>query len=307
MTNQFSHLDFTGEKNGKWTIIGESEKTKNKKSGRKWKCQCECGAIIHCSHCYFLKNHECKNCRYEDLIGKRFGTRTVLSREPSEKRRSRRYLVKCDCGEESILNSSQIRKGYKCVNCRLNNSIGKKYGMLTITSTLLPREKHKNCIAICECGKEIKINLCEVTSGGRISCGCKRGLVKEKTINKYLGKKIGNFKVLKFLGYKKRVGYKKAVKHWFLIKCKCGRVFESCIDKFYHLETAPGCGCELRNGTHRGENAHSSKLTNQEALAIREMWESKIYTFDQLCDIFSINENILFKVIRNKTYRIESP
>ena len=53
----------------------------------------------------------------EDLIGKRFGARVVLSREADDKHRNTRWRVLCDCGTESIVTRSSATNSPSCRKC----------------------------------------------------------------------------------------------------------------------------------------------------------------------------------------------
>ncbi len=73
----------------------------------------------------------------EDKRGIRIG-RLVLDTElPADKKRRRRWLCKCDCGGEIIINSAQLRRGYPD-NCGCQKPImrsdlrGKRFGKLEV-------------------------------------------------------------------------------------------------------------------------------------------------------------------------------
>lgn len=65
-----------------------------------------------------------------DLIGKKFGRLTVVKRSIDSKwRQSRqaRWLCKCECGKEKIINGSNLRAGYtKSCGCLSKEVVGKR-------------------------------------------------------------------------------------------------------------------------------------------------------------------------------------
>lgn len=68
------------------------------------------------------------------MIGKKFGSWTVLrkAKEKDKSHRTIRYLCKCDCGKIQIVNGSSLRNGISkyCISCknlkRFSNSIRNK-------------------------------------------------------------------------------------------------------------------------------------------------------------------------------------
>lgn len=48
----------------------------------------------------------------DNLVGKRFGKLTVISREPNNKWRETTWLCECDCGGETITTGKHLRSGH---------------------------------------------------------------------------------------------------------------------------------------------------------------------------------------------------
>ena len=105
-------INLLNQKFGKLLVIEETEKRKNKSV--LWKCQCECGNIIEYSTKELRSDGivqcpECGNSRKpnndltENIIGKKFGNLTVISK--SDGRQSGKILYKClcDCEKQSIV------------------------------------------------------------------------------------------------------------------------------------------------------------------------------------------------------------
>src|ERR1700722_15314940 len=55
---------------------------------------------------------------FVDLTGQRFGKRFVVKREANciynGKQGNSRWLVRCDCGKENIVDSNSVKKGKSC-------------------------------------------------------------------------------------------------------------------------------------------------------------------------------------------------
>ena len=55
----------------------------------------------------------------DDLTGKRFGKLTVIKRVHNEKNKHARWLCKCDCGNEVVVQSQSLKKSTKSCGCLL--------------------------------------------------------------------------------------------------------------------------------------------------------------------------------------------
>ena len=57
------------------------------------------------------------------------------------------------------------------------NYVGKKYGRLTVVRSLKPEERqsqNKKWLCRCECGREVQVDISQLTRGNTKSCGCFR-------------------------------------------------------------------------------------------------------------------------------------
>lgn len=126
-----------GRSFGKWKVLSFSHK--DIKSNRFYLCGCECGFQYNIALHRLKKLPESQGCRrcyhnskykYEDMIGKTFGSCTVLGRLNSGRRESK-LLTRCQCGREKVSKAYLLKKGKgsKCPNC-----IVKTHGM-SYTST----------------------------------------------------------------------------------------------------------------------------------------------------------------------------
>lgn len=119
-----------------------------------------------------------------DITGQRFGMLTVI-KEVEPKKYSRRWLCKCDCGNETVVYMSSLRSGNtKSCGCLQKEKAsqrnfidltGKKFGKLTVLSRLGQSKSRKvlwNCR--CECGNETVAESHKLLSGETKSCGCLR-------------------------------------------------------------------------------------------------------------------------------------
>ena len=113
--------DLTWQRFGKLVVIKRVKNYKNSNDRHcYWLCKCDCGnqvSIVGTS----LTNGMTKSCgclrkdKIIDLTGQRFGKLTVIRKDEKQKRTSDRsclWLCKCDCGNEIIVKSSNLKNGY---------------------------------------------------------------------------------------------------------------------------------------------------------------------------------------------------
>ena len=138
--------------------------------------------------------------RYEDYIGRKFGTGTIIKIE------HRKCLIKCDCGNinEREIYSTIKYNNFKCENCLngipVDNYIGKKIGHLTILEILKKSYKKVDWIAhcICDCGNDFERPILQIVEH-RVKtpyCGkCYRGI----KYTDYIGRKVNYLTILELL------------------------------------------------------------------------------------------------------------
>jgi hypothetical protein len=70
--------------------------------------------------------------RFIDLTGKRFGKLTVIKIDSKDKFRHLRWLCKCDCGNETVVLSDNLKRNHTkscgCEITRVNSEVHKKHG-----------------------------------------------------------------------------------------------------------------------------------------------------------------------------------
>lgn len=100
------YVDLTGTRSGKLTAL-DSRKGRN---GCIWRCSCDCGNEIEVEG-FLLKAGKRKSCgclRNFDLVGQKFNKLTAIEKINKDGRNY--YRCKCDCGNESTVSTSKLRK-----------------------------------------------------------------------------------------------------------------------------------------------------------------------------------------------------
>lgn len=296
---------YLGQTIGSWTVLRKDVGTRHK-----WFCRCKCGEVqskdlrgivaglsTQCKQCWGLSQSE-------HLIGTRFEFLEVLNVERIEG--VVKLLVKCDCGNICHIRPRlglEIGKYKSCGKCRIAFSksrydlplltVNEKRGMYTILKVL-----DKNSAFVrCDCGNELKVTLFQI-KGKNPNCGCVR---KRKNIDnalKLIGHKHEMLKVIDFLGMKKNSdGCSRAR---YLLRCKCGVEFEQSIS---YLKGSKSCGCLQRENAARGENSAHAKLRDFEAKTIKDLFKSKLYSKNDLAQMFGVSLEIIRNLIKGKTWR----
>ena len=180
---------------------------------------------------------------FQDLTGQRFGKLTVLKRaddyiSPSG-HKTTRWLCKCDCGNQKIINSGSLKKGDStscgCVRrdkmrkIRSLDLTGRKFGRLTILyqakDHTYPSGKHRLCWhCVCDCGNECDVLSNLLISGHTQSCGCKqKEAVRNTSDNNIIdltGQKFNKLTVIKRAEDYVRLDGQHIIQ--WLCECDCG-------------------------------------------------------------------------------------
>lgn len=115
-------IDLTGQRFGKLTAI---EKVDGPGTGAWWLCKCDCGreTAARATH---LKSGNIRSCgclqrqHLIDMVGKKFGRLTVLSRAQNTKDGFPQWCCICECGNEVIVRGKYLRNGHtKSCGCLL--------------------------------------------------------------------------------------------------------------------------------------------------------------------------------------------
>lgn len=185
-------IDLTGKRFGKLVVLerGENYISPNGTKLTRWICQCDCGEIIHTtlSHLKYGHTKSCgcmKNLGYSKkiLTGQRFGKLLVIEEKHRSKNGNVMWLCKCDCGNETVVNSSHLIQNHTlscgCLHKEsMKNSYedltNKKFGRLTALEKI---DASDDCNTIkwkciCDCGTIIEVRRGNLTNGHTKSCGC---------------------------------------------------------------------------------------------------------------------------------------
>lgn len=122
--------------------------------------------------------------KLEIPIGTRFGHLVIVKEIEKKDSKKRRFLCKCDCGNDHEVNLADLVHGnIKSCGCgnwikpktNIDEYIGKKYGMLTIIGDAgYSEDRHVQVKCQCDCGEIVVKKLTYLKCGDVLSCGCKR-------------------------------------------------------------------------------------------------------------------------------------
>ena len=111
-------IDLTGQRFGRWTVVGEAHKKGEKVS---WLCRCDCGnsAVVMggslaqgtSRSCGCLKREKTSANLSKDMTGLLFGLLTVMSRAGSSKTGQAEWRCKCQCGNIVFVRGAHLRNG----------------------------------------------------------------------------------------------------------------------------------------------------------------------------------------------------
>jgi hypothetical protein len=144
----------------------------------------------------------------------------------------------------------------------------------------------------CSCG-QIFEKVPKKCRGKYATCGChwdnyhlKR--VKDKVGNSYLLLKVE--KILR-----------KENGHYILqMKCKCGNRFER---KNGHEFKSGSCGCLISKNNPREDKKGNARFKNYEILSIREFYEAKTYSLEELAEMFNCTPHYIWRIVKGKIWK----
>lgn len=302
----------SGQKFNSWTLLSRDF---TKKRPTIWLCRCECGNEVkqYLGNITSGKSSQCSLCASKQLslnsnkaiIGKRFNHLEVLSLEKYNGKMKAK--VKCDCGNEVFLKPQHIKnETYKsCGKCNLAfekrkrkyvyrlGKIGEKFGMLTVLEKI---EDHKY-LCKCDCGNDFEAKLHHFQNQ-MPCCGC---YWKEKRIglaNKLIGLKWGYLRIIKFLGMKK--DQNNDSRAYYEIKCKCGNLIQKEIG---HMFDVKSCGCFHKESLPKGSQNYNAKTNEIEVKAIKELFDSKLYTRREISEMMNLEYSNVCMIISKTTWK----
>ena len=122
-----------------------------------------------------------------DLTGKQFGRFTVLERVRNNKDGRTMWLCQCECGNKRIVSGKCLRNGHTrscgCLARDINaarsfiDHTGERFGRLVVLRRgddyVAPNGAHHVMwVCRCDCGNEVTVDVCQLTGGKTLSCGC---------------------------------------------------------------------------------------------------------------------------------------
>lgn len=133
--------DILGQTFGELTAFEKTNKRDN--NAVIWKCKCSCGNIVEwdVGRLQQTKHPHC-GC-LNSLIGQRFGKLVVINKANVIKNnRSQYWECLCDCGNTSIVNTSDLRSG-KVIGCGCTKSIGEyKIANILMSNNILFKKEY---------------------------------------------------------------------------------------------------------------------------------------------------------------------
>jgi len=115
---------------------------------------------------------------FVDLTGQRFGKLTVVARSKNNKRGQARWRCLCDCGNDTVVWSGNLRSGSTtscgCLKPKLNDLTGKRFGKLVVVRRGKNAATSGNAMwhTRCDCGGKTFTPGNQLANGWVTSCGC---------------------------------------------------------------------------------------------------------------------------------------
>lgn len=113
-----------------------------------------------------------------DLTGQKFGRLTVIERAYRNKFYNWYWNCKCDCGKETTVMGSHLRRGLiKSCGCIkeekwIKDLTGLTLGRLLVIERISHSSKRKYYLCECSCGKLVEVSATALATGATVSCGC---------------------------------------------------------------------------------------------------------------------------------------
>ena len=210
--------DLTGQKFSMLTVI-ELDKTENdhRSNSAKWICKCDCGNIVSVwsqaltkglqKSCGCYNKSSASKSNYVNLKGMKFGRLTVIKRMPktltSGGHQLIKYLCRCDCGNERVVDGGSLKDGTTQSCGCLNREISSRQSLIDFTNktidmiTVLYRiddyvkpsgGRVPKWFCKCKCGNNVELTSEQIKHTPYLSCGCVSYSRGEKRIAEELNK-----------------------------------------------------------------------------------------------------------------------
>jgi hypothetical protein len=124
----------------------------------------------------------------QNLLGRRFGSLTVLSAAQNSRGGRTRWGCSCACGGKTVVASCHLVSGHTrscgCLRRRARlckNLIGQRFGRLVVLARA-GSDKHGKAIwsCACDCGNEVVLSSNVLVRGKARSCGCLRSEMRRE-------------------------------------------------------------------------------------------------------------------------------
>lgn len=184
--------DYSSQVFDKITVIAPTNK-RSSNGSIIWLARCECGEELEISSKDLgrKKSFSCDKCKEsaESEIGKRYGRLVVIDRAPPPKegRAGRFWLCQCDCGNTSVVRTTDLRsRGVVSCGClqrekareQFTDLTGMTFGRWKVISKTEERTSNRGVKWLCQCSCEQQTTrtVCstELVRGTSMSCGCLR-------------------------------------------------------------------------------------------------------------------------------------
>lgn len=235
--------------------------------------------------------------KIEDLSGKTIGNWKVLhlDLQPQKStRKYRRYICECICGKKSSVIAYSVKRTNGCKSCGQNRRYipGTKIGVFTYVKPIFGTSNHE---AICKCGG---IYVGSISTMKRLKIGCRNcvSLAHIERAKSVVGEMIGRMIVHKFLGMK---GHP-ASRAFYELKCQCGK---KVVKSIACLRNSQSCGCLREINRPKGSRFNRSALNETDVGALRNLHKSKIYTDEELAEMFNIATKHLKVILSGRTWK----
>lgn len=115
----------------------------------------------------------------QNLEGQKYNHLTVIRFAHNDKKQCQVWECKCDCGNITYANTSDLRNGHKkscgCLKhlSHAKDHTGERFGMLTVIKRI-GTNKHRKAVwrCKCDCGKKVNVSSVDLVTGNTKSCGC---------------------------------------------------------------------------------------------------------------------------------------
>lgn len=187
--------DLTGQRCGRLKVLERLDEREDRYC--LWLCQCDCGNVVKVNTKRLTRGTvtDCgcvpkttarRGPVAENLTGQRFGMLVALRRAPNQNGRTC-WVCRCDCGNERIVISRDLKRG-KVRSCgcdqisRMKDISGQRFGRLTALEPTEHRDEKGSVYwrCRCDCGQELEVTEDGLAWGNYKSCGCLKKEIQEE-------------------------------------------------------------------------------------------------------------------------------